>query len=100
MKDWTGNKNSVYTTLGASNHSESDRAELDFYATDPIAIDALLEKATLPKKIWECSCGEGHLSKRLLSLGYDVRSTDLVYRGFGEGGWISSLLQTLGMVAY
>lgn len=42
MKDWSGNQKSVYTTLGASNHIADDREEHDFYATDPIAIDALL----------------------------------------------------------
>ena len=25
MKDWTGNKNSVYKTLGASNHTDKER---------------------------------------------------------------------------
>ena len=24
-KDWTGNQRSIYTTLGASNHSDKDR---------------------------------------------------------------------------
>jgi hypothetical protein len=31
-KDWTGNKNSIYKTLGASNHTEKEREENDFYA--------------------------------------------------------------------
>ena len=43
-KDWTGNKASVYKTLAASNHSNSEREKNDFYATDPKAIDLLLEK--------------------------------------------------------
>lgn len=43
-KDWTGNKASVYKTLAASNHSSSEREKNDFYATDPKAIDLLLEK--------------------------------------------------------
>lgn len=42
-KDWTGNKASVYKTLAASNHSSSEREKNDFYATDPKAIDLLLE---------------------------------------------------------
>lgn len=36
--------------------------------------------------IWECACGEGHLAKRLVELGYTVWATDLVDRGYGEGG--------------
>lgn len=82
----TGNSKSIYTTLGASNHTDKKREAHDYYATDPIAIDALLEKATLSHKIWECACGAGDLSKRLISLGYEVKSTDLIDRGFGKGG--------------
>lgn len=86
MKDWTGNNKSVFMTLGASNHTEKERETNDFYATDSIAIDVLLSKAALSNKVWECACGAGDLSKRLIEYGYDVKSTDLVYRGFGEGG--------------
>lgn len=89
MKDWTGNNKSVFMTLGASNHTEKERETNDFYATDSIAIDVLLSKAALSNKVWECACGAGDLSKRLIEYGYDVKSTDLVYRGFGEGGWTS-----------
>ena len=84
--DWTGNKNSVFKTLAASNHTTDLREENDYYATDSIAIDVLLSKATLAHDVWECACGEGHLSKRLMELGYNVKSTDLIYRGFGSGG--------------
>ena len=34
--------------------------------------------------VWGCACGEGHISKVLESHGYDVVSTDLVYRGYGR----------------
>lgn len=86
MKDWTGNKNSVYTPLGASNHTNKERQSEDFYATDPIAIDGLVSAYKLPKTIWECACGEGHLSERLRELGHEVMSSDLVDRGYGLGG--------------
>lgn len=86
MKNWVGNKNSIFKTLGASNHTDKERECEDFYATDPIAIDALLEKATLSHNLWECACGTGDLSKRLIELGYNVKSTDLVNRGYGQGG--------------
>lgn len=86
MKDWTGDSNSVFKTLGASNHSKSERHSEDYYATDPKAIDALVKAYELPNKIWECACGEGHLAKRLTELGYNVVATDLVDRGYGEGG--------------
>jgi len=44
-----------------------------------------LELETFNKNIWECACGEGHLSKALQEKGYDVKSTDLIDRGFGDG---------------
>lgn len=86
MKDWSGNKNSIFKTLGASNHTKNERQSEDYYATDPIAIDKLVSVMALPKTIWECSCGAGHLSERLQDLGYNVISTDLVDRGYGKAG--------------
>ena len=35
MADWTGNSNSIYKTLGASNHTDKERQNDDFYATEP-----------------------------------------------------------------
>ena len=29
-KDWTGNSNSIYKTLGASNHTDKERETNDF----------------------------------------------------------------------
>lgn len=37
----------------------------------------------LPRKIWECACGTGCLSDRLMDFGHEVISTDLVDRGYG-----------------
>lgn len=92
--DWTGNKNSIYTTLGASNHTEADRESNDFYATDPKAIELLLNMEEFSPEIWECACGAGHLSKVLENKGYTVYSTDLVDRGYGHGGIDFLSLQT------
>ena len=73
-------------TLGASNHTVNPRAEHDYYATDPRAVRLLLEMETFSDKIWECACGEGHISKVLEQNGYEVLSTDLIDRGYGTGG--------------
>ena len=81
--DWTGNSNSIFKTLGASNHTEKEREQNDFYATDPVAIDLLTKKVELPKQILEPACGSGCLSIRLEGLGHDVKSFDIVNRGFG-----------------
>lgn len=76
--------NNILRTQGWSTHSDYKRANDDFYSTDPSAIDYLLEHETFDKFIWECACGNGNLSKRLMDYGYAVKSTDLVYRGFGS----------------
>lgn len=88
-KDWTGNKKSTFVTLGASNHSSHDREVNDYYATEPKALNLFLDqlekdKVSLSKNIWECACGEGHLSKELIKRGFNVLSTDLIDRGFSE----------------
>ena len=41
-ENWKGNSNSIYKTLGASNHTEDDRETYDFYATEPKAVELLL----------------------------------------------------------
>ena len=84
-KDVTGNSNSIYKTLGASNHTEEDRQSEDFYATDPKAVDLLLELENFSQlHVWECACGEGHLSKAMQKKGLTVYSSDLINRGFGN----------------
>lgn len=40
-KDWTGNYNSVFKTLGSSHHTDHDRQPYDYYATEPRASTAL-----------------------------------------------------------
>ena len=85
-QDWSGGYASIFKCLGASNHTDGEREQNDYYATDPMAIDALASMIELPHKIWEPSCGDGHLAKRLIELGKDVVSTDLIDRGYGQGG--------------
>lgn len=82
--DWTGNQKSIYVTLGASSHTDRERQKDDYYATEPKAVDLLLGNEEFNHLIWECACGEGHMSKVLEAAGHKVISTDLVYRGFGE----------------
>jgi len=79
-----GNRN-VMTTLGARNYAHGDRHKQDFYATEPKATELLLKLETFNKNIWECACGEGHISQVLIKAGYNVKSTDLINRGYGIG---------------
>jgi hypothetical protein len=83
-KDWTGSgRGSIFKTLGASNHTEKEREENDFYATEPNAINVLLGVEKFSHNIWECACGQGHLSTRLIEFGHNVVSSDLINRGYG-----------------
>lgn len=79
-KDWTGNSKAVYSTLGASNHSNENRATHDYYATDPTAMTLLLEKETFNNNVWECAAGEKHLAKVLERAGYTVKCSDIINR--------------------
>jgi len=58
----------------------------DFYATPEIATVKFLEKEKFDGEIWECACGDGAMSKVIERYGYGCKSTDLIYRGYGEGG--------------
>lgn len=49
-------KSVIYRTMGASNHTQDARAEQDFYATDPKAIDLLLEREEFNPSILEPAC--------------------------------------------
>lgn len=83
MVNITTDLRKVFSTLGASSHSTTEREPNDFYATNPKAMELLLEVENFYPKIWECACGQGHLSKVLEAHGYDVLSTDLINRGYG-----------------
>lgn len=85
-KDWTGNKSTAFAVLGARNYAKEDREENDFYATDPKTIVDLFRVEKFSDVIWECACGQGHLSEQIKKYGKRVISTDLIDRGYGKGG--------------
>ena len=72
-----------------------NRETHDYYPTFPAATRALLSVEKFKGSIWEPACGEGAMSIVLEQAGYTVISTDLISRGFGEGGrdflmeWVS-----------
>ena len=77
----------IFTTLGASNHTDKERQSGDFYATDPKSLITLLNTGIkLNHKIWEPCCGQGHLAETLKQNGYEVKATDIINRGYGSGG--------------
>jgi len=81
-KDWVGNAKSTFV----QNHSDAERQKDDYYATNPIAADFLMQIESLNHNIWECACGEGHLAQRFADSGLNVKATDLIDRGYGVGG--------------
>jgi len=80
-------KSTQFKTMGASNHVLHERAPHDYYATEPRAAELLMQMEYFNDRIWECACGEGHLSKVFEKFGHDVKSTDLIDRGYGEGAF-------------
>ena len=68
--------------VGAKRSDGTDRQKHDYYATDPIAIEKLLEKENIKGLIWENACGEGNLVEPLRENGYSVLATDLIDRCF------------------
>ena len=82
------NDKSVFSNIGASSHSNYEREKNDYYATDPIAVSMLHHTGLLDpnRRLWECACGDGMMSKELERLGYDVISSDLYDRGYGIRG--------------
>ena len=79
--------NQLNLIMGAGINRKEDREENDFYATDPKALEVLLDKLKedgiwLNGNIWECACGDGALSRVLEQRGYSVFNTDLVDRDY------------------
>ena len=79
-KDWNGNKASTFKCLGASSHTEHARAEFDYYATDPISSELLLEVEPDLDNIWEPAVGEKHLANVFEKAGKLGRMSDIVNR--------------------
>jgi len=67
-------------------NTKGDRIDNDFYPTPEIATNKLLEKESFKGNIWECACGDGAISKILIEKNYNVYSSDLINRGYGESG--------------
>lgn len=51
--DWTGNEQFILS----GNNRRSDAEVNDYYATEPRAVELLLENEKFNHYIWECACG-------------------------------------------
>ena len=80
------NRGAVSATGGAS--PNNPRIENDFYATQPKTVRALLDVFEFKGSILEPACGMGHISKVLHEYypNNEIVSTDLIDRGYGQGG--------------
>lgn len=95
MKEWKGNSNSAHAAIAAHRGGKTMRQEDDFYATDPIAVEKLLDNCSdylssyfrdmqfMNYSIWECACGNGNLVHALRNRGYAVLATNIKDRGCG-----------------
>ena len=63
-----------------------NRQKEDFYPTPPEATYSLLDREKFIGNIWECACGDGAISKILQEKKYNVYSSDLIDRGYGDIG--------------
>lgn len=79
MRDWVGN-----ASVRNTNIRHLDSEPNDYYATEPRAVELLLEQEAFTDVIWEPACGEGHISEVLKANGHDVISSDLIDRGYGD----------------
>lgn len=82
---------SLNLIMGARNGAKNVRQEDDYYATHPQAVIDFLDTlkrdgVDLCKDIWECACGGGHMAQVFKEYGYNVLATDLVDRGYSNGG--------------
>ena len=62
------------------------REKDDFYPTPDTSMIPFFDVEAFDGGVWEPACGQGHMSRMLEGYGYDVTSTDLVDRGYGQTG--------------
>lgn len=71
----------IFSCIGASNHSATEREKNDYYATDPSCVEDLLKREQFDTHIWECAAGGGHIADVLIKHGYEVQESDIINRG-------------------
>lgn len=80
-------KKSSLHIASRGNGDSSGKVEVDYFPTEPCFVDLLVDRGQLKhKKVWEPACGDGSISERLKSRGFDVVSEDLHDYGYGRHG--------------
>lgn len=75
---------STLRVLGSTTVVGADREQHDFYATEPKAVELLLDEERFQKDILEPCCGLNHIADVLKSREYQVRTSDLIDRGVSD----------------
>lgn len=71
-------------SIVGSSRKNGEREMDDFYPSPPYVVEELLKREKFEGSIWECACGEGAISNLLIDNNYNVYSSDLIYRGYGD----------------
>lgn len=71
-------KNALMKMNSASNHSKSERAEHDFYATPTRMVGELCKHEWFSPQLWEPCVGMGHISNYFEDKGKPVLKSDIV----------------------
>lgn len=79
----------ISLSVGTKQHAHSERGD-DLYETPPVAIEALLAHADVPKHVWEPACGPGAIVRALEATGRTVYATDI--RDYGLGNMAQDFL--------
>ena len=58
----------------------------DFYPTPSWATQVLIDSETFEGRVWEPACGDGAMAEVFAQNGFEVVSSDLHDRGYGEAG--------------
>jgi hypothetical protein len=71
-------------SIVGSSRNNGEREKDDFYPTPSWAVEELLKREVFTGNVWECACGEGDISEVFGKNEFQVISTDLINRGYGE----------------
>lgn len=92
--DWNSNKGSNLTTNGFANLSKQEREQNDYYATDPTAIEMLLDFDIPFNNVWENAVGGWHLANVLESNYLLNKASDIIVRRPEEVEYSEDTIQT------
>lgn len=72
----------IFACISASNHGAESRQTEDFYATEPLAVQELLDLEKFSHIVLEPCVGMGHIAEVLKKNGHEVIAQDIVDRNY------------------